>query len=125
MTIKTFIMGLDLGYTKDYYVLSNSIAKKSTTMKIEGIFRSRRQGSKEKAVVQVKFKKYSGILDALDFKEYLESGYKVYFYGPIIKNEEKDKNCIQITDEDLLSFYNTYKENLSESITVWEELIRI
>lgn len=63
-----------LQIAKDYYVLSNSIAKRSTTMNVECEFRSRRKAYPQKAVVQVKSPRYSGVLDALSFKQYIMMG---------------------------------------------------
>ena len=62
---------------ENYYVLSNSIAKKSTTIKIECEMISRDINNPRKAVVQVKGKKAKE-LDALDFKQYVDEGYLVY-----------------------------------------------
>ena len=113
-----------LQIAKDYYVLSNSIAKRSTTMNVECEFRSRRKAYPQKAVVQVKSPRYSGVLDALSFKQYINDGYIVYLYAPKVENADKMKNCIQITDEELMTFYKNNKSILPDSITKWENLIK-
>lgn len=106
---------------KNFYVLSNSIANKSTTIKIECELISRDKGNIKKAVVQVKGGKTKSI-DALSYKVYIEDGYEVYLYAPIIENLQSQPNCIEITRDDLMSLYNEYKCILPESITRWEHL---
>lgn len=105
----------------DYYVLSNSIASKSTTIKIECEFLSRNPANVSKAVVQVKGKK-AATLDAMQFSSFVEAGYKVFLFAPNVENAEKLKNIIVITPSELLDFYNTYKIILPKSITQWEKL---
>lgn len=107
---------------ENYYLLSNSIANKSTTIKIECEFIHRNKEQLKKAVVQVKGGKNKQ-LDALDFKAYSDAGYVVYFFAPQIINKEKIKNCIVISREDLLAFYKEYKNILPESIVKWEEIL--
>ncbi len=104
----------------NYYLLSNSIANKSTTIKIECEFMSREKGNTDKAVVQVKAKK--GWIDVSEYKNYLEKGYKVFFYSNNYANRIENKNIIYITRDELLNFYKEYKANLPESITIWENL---
>lgn len=106
---------------ENYYVLSNSIANKSTTIKIECELISRDKLNFRKAVLQVKGGKTKSI-NALDYKSYIDDGYIVYFYAPQISNIDKLENCIKITKEDLLSFYKEYRNNLPESIIKWENL---
>ncbi|MGP1488797.1 MAG: ribonuclease D [Peptoanaerobacter stomatis] len=106
---------------KNYYVLSNSIAKKSTTINIECEFRSRDKNNKQKAVLQVKGGKDSTI-NAMDYKTYIDDGYIVYLYGPIIENINLVENCCEINRADLIKFYEEYKLILPESITIWEDL---
>lgn len=110
-----------LQITKDYYVLSNSIANKSTTIKIECELMSRNPGIQEKAVVQVKGKK-APTLNALDYLEYTNNGYVVYLFAPSISNAEKLNNIICISREELMEFYTQYKTVLPNSITQWENL---
>ncbi|MBO4106607.1 ribonuclease D [Streptococcus suis] len=105
----------------DYYVLSNSIASKSTTIKIECEFLSRNPANVSKAVVQVKGKK-AATLDAMQFSSFVEAGYKVFLFAPNVENAEKLKNIIVITPSELLDFYNTNKIILPTSITQWEKL---
>ncbi len=108
---------------KNYYVLSNSIANKSTTIKIECEFISRDIKSKEKAVVQVGGKNKG--IDALDYLRYAEDGYKVYFFinsDNEIQNIKVNKNFVQISKKELESFYKKYKVILPKSITMWEYL---
>ena len=107
-----------------YYLLSNSIANKSTTVKIECQFISRDINNVKKAVVQVKAKEATE-LDALSFKAYEDKGYYIYLYAPTIKNMEKMKNVIEITPEELQNFYVKYKAILPESITRFENLFDI
>lgn len=106
---------------ENYYVLSNSIAKKSTTIKIECEMISRDINNPRKAVVQVKGKKAKE-LDALDFKQYVDEGYLVYLYAPRVINLDKIENVVRIGDNDLLDFYEKYKLILPASITQWEDL---
>lgn len=107
----------------NYCVLSNSIAKKSTTIKIECEMISRDVGDNSKAVVQVKGGKSSSI-DAFEYQEYLQDGYTVYLYAPYIKNIEKVENVVEITPDELRSFYHEYKKILPTSITMWEDLFK-
>ena len=104
---------------EDYYVLSNSIANKSTTVKIECELISRDKSKPRKAVVQVKGG-HSTELDALEYEGYTEAGYNVYLYAPKIFN--KTEKTIEITRKELKDFYNEYKAILPESITRWENL---
>ena len=107
-----------------YYLLSNSIANKSTTVKIECQFISRDINNVKKAVVQVKAKQATA-LDALSFKAYEDKGYYIYLYAPTIENMEKMKNVIKITPKELQDFYGKYKAILPESITQFENLFDI
>lgn len=107
-----------------YYLLSNSIANKSTTVKIECQFISRDINNVKKAVVQVKAKQATA-LDALSFKAYEDKGYYIYLYAPTIENMEKMKNVIKITPKKLQDFYVKYKAILPESITQFENLLDI
>ena len=104
-----------------YYLLSNSIANKSTTIKIECEFIHRSKDKLKKAVVQVKGGKHVQ-LNALDYKEFDDNGYTVYLFAPSIVNSEKLNDCIIITRDDLISFYNEYKTILPSTITKWESL---
>ena len=113
-----------LQIVKSYYLLSNSIANKSTTIKIECQLISRDINNVKKAVVQVKGPK-AGVLDALTFKAYEDKGYYIYLYAPKYKNLEKMKNVICISLEELHSFYIKYKAILPESITQFENLFNI
>lgn len=108
----------------DYYLLSNSIAKKSTTIKIECELMSRDIKKSQKAVVQVKGPKYNGTLNADDYKDYLDDGYKVFLYAPNCEDGKNRENVICITKQDLQNFYNEYKTILPESITTWEKLFK-
>lgn len=110
-----------LQIVENYYLLSNSIANKSTTIKIECELMGRDKCNRRKAVLQVKGGKTKDI-DALDYKEYANAGYIVYLYAPVIKNIDLVSNCIAITKETVLNFYNEYKTILPESITKWEKL---
>lgn len=106
---------------ENYYLLSNSIANKSTTIKIECELISRDKENPRKAVVQVKGGK-DKTLDALDFTAYTEKGILVYLYAPHVINLDQDNLCIEITREQLLAFYEEYKGILPDSITVWSTL---
>lgn len=107
---------------ENYYVLSNSIANKSTTVKIECELIGRNKEHFKKAVVQVKGG--SKDIDAADYILFDEDGYYVYLYASNVKNLDKLKNCIVITRDELLSFYKEYKEILPKSITKWEDLLK-
>ena len=113
-----------LQIVKGYYLLSNSIANKSTTVKIECHLISRDVNDVKKAVVQVKGPK-AQVLDALDFKDYEDKGSYIYLYAPYIDNLEKMKNAIRISDDELYAFYTEYKTILPESITQFENLFNI
>ena len=106
---------------ENYYVLSNSIANKSTSIKIECEMLSRDIHNPRKAVVQVKRKK-ANELDALEFEQYVDDGYLVYLYAPKIINLDQIENIIQVEDSDLLTFYEENKSILPASITQWEDL---
>ena len=102
---------------KGYYLLSNSIANKSTTISIECSFISRDKEHPQKAVVQVKAKQE---IVPSDYEEFLEKGYEVFFYdGGITKDIP---GYVYISKEELLNFYNENKIILPESITRWEKL---
>ncbi len=105
---------------EDYYVLSNSIANKSTTIKIECELVSRSKSNFRKAVVQVKGKK--GEVNAEDYLSYAQENYYIYLYAPQIYNIDKVKNCVEITRDDLMNFYRENRELLPESVTRWENL---
>lgn len=113
-----------LQIVEGYYLLSNSIANKSTTVKIECQLISRDVNNVKKAVVQVKGPK-AGELDALSFKEYEDKGYYIYLYAREIKNLEEMKNVIRISTQELQAFYTEYKAILPESITQFENLFNI
>ena len=106
---------------KNYYVLSNSIANKSTTIKIECEFIGRNINNPKKAVVQVKGG-HNTIIDAMEYESYSNDGYEIFLYAPNIINIDSINNCIQIHQDELISFYNEYKSILPESITEWENL---
>lgn len=104
---------------ENYYVLSNSIAKKSTTVHIECELISRDPQNKRKAVVQVKAKE----IDVADYLEYVKNGFYLYLYAPNIKNSDNlHENVKIISTDQLVEFYNQYKTILPESITKWENL---
>ena len=113
-----------LQIVKGYYLLSNSIANKSTTVKIECQLISRDVNNVKKAVVQVKGPK-APALNALTFKDYEDKGYYIYLYAPKVDNLEEMKNVIQFTTEELQAFYKEYKAILPESITQFENLFNI
>lgn len=108
---------------KDFYVLSNSIANKSTTIKIECELIGRDRNHKKKAVVQVKGGGTKHI-NALDYKSFADDGYEVFLYAPVIESLNAVPNCVEITRDDLLTFFNEYKCILPESITKWENLFQ-
>ena len=104
---------------KNFYVLSNSIARNSTTLKIECVLiGSVESGEQKKAVVQVKGGK-TVTIDAFDYKKYLDMRYEVYLYAPEIINKG---NCIEITRGDLEKFYKKNKAILPDEITRWKNL---
>ena len=113
-----------LQIVKGYYLLSNSIANKSTTVKIECQLISRDVNNVKKAVVQVKGPK-APALNALSFKDYEDKGYYIYLYAPKVDKLEETKNVIRIYDEELKAFYKEYKAILPESITQFENLFNI
>ena len=105
----------------DYYVLSNSIASKSTTIKVECEFLSRDLKRVRKAVVQVKGRKAEA-LDALQFADFTQNGYEVFLFAPEVLNADKVDNIVVITPSELINFYENYKAILPDSITQWENL---
>ena len=105
----------------DYYVLSNSIASKSTTIKVECEFLSRDPKRVRKAVVQVKGRKAEA-LDALQFADFTQNSYEVFLFAPEVLNADKVDNIVVITPNELIDFYENYKVILPDSITQWENL---
>ena len=75
----------------------------------------------QKAVIQVKGGKNLTI-NALDYRTYIDDGYIVYLYAPVIKNLDFIENCHEISRTDLIEFYEEYKLILPKSITMWENL---
>ena len=108
---------------KNYYVLSNSIANRSTTIKIECELMSRDPANLEKAVVQVKAGS-SSELDFSEFKEYADKGYLVYLFASHVKNIDKMDNARIIDRVQLYEFYQKYKAILPYSLTKWEDLFK-
>ena len=106
---------------ENYYLLSNSIALKSTTPKIECELIHRDIPGK-KAVVQVKGG-HDKALDARDYTEFLDSGFTVYLYAPVIRNSDISENCVVITKEDLNGFFKENRQFLPASVTMWESII--
>lgn len=107
----------------NYYVLSNSIAKKSTTIAIECEFISKDVNDPMRAVVQVKGGK-DRQLKFGDYTEFLDRGYQVFLYAPkLLIDNCKPKNIICIDSNDLKDFYYKYKNILPSSITKWEKII--
>lgn len=104
------------------YVLSNSIANKSTTPLIECILHSRELGNSQRAVVQVKGK--DGIINVKDYDGFLSSGFTVFLFSSSknYDNEIEHESIHYIERRDLLSFYAEYRNNLPESIIRWEDL---
>ncbi|EQC65258.1 hypothetical protein HSIVP1_1406 [Veillonella parvula HSIVP1] len=113
-----------LQIVKGYYLLSNSIANKSTTVKIECQLISRDVNNVKKAVVQVKGPKASE-LNPLDFKAFEDKNYYIYLYGPNSGELKEMKNVIWITPEEIEEFYREYKDILPASITQFENLFNI
>lgn len=113
-----------LQIVKGYYLLSNSIANKSTTIKIECQLISRDVNDVKKAVVQVKGPK-ARELNPLDFKEFEDKNYYIYLYGPNNGELKGMKNVIWITPEEIEKFYREYKAILPASITQFENLFNI
>lgn len=105
---------------ENYYVLSNSIANKSTTVGIECELMSRDVKDSRKAVVQVKAKE--DYIDRDLYKAYIDRGYKVYFYDGGRENKDLVSEYYYISKNELEEFYNKHKSILPESITKWEKL---
>lgn len=104
---------------ENYYVLSNSIAKKSTTVHIECEMISRDPQNIRKAVVQVKAREFN----AADYLEYVRDGFYIYLYAQDVKySDNLPENVVIIRPDQLLEFYKQYKSILPESITKWENL---
>lgn len=104
----------------DLYVLSNSIANKSTTVAVECEFRSRSMDKPRKAVVQVKGGDRE--LDAEDYYGFIDEGYDVYLYAKTIQNADIVDGVIVITRDELKAFYDNYRSILPENIVQWENL---
>ena len=108
----------------NYFVLSNSIARKSTTVNIECELVKRNDGN-QKAVVQVKAGEKT--INAEEYREYAKAGYVVYFYvhneKQVIGLDEPTQMKI-ITKEALSKFYKKNKALLPENITQWENLFQ-
>lgn len=104
----------------DYYLLSNSIASRSTTVAIECEFRSRDPRRPGRAVVQVKGGR-DRVLAASDYRDFLDAGYRVFLCAPhCVRDYPGDLVCI--SRQQLLDFYRNWKAALPESITRWESL---
>lgn len=108
----------------NYYLLSGSIARKSTTVKIECELISRDLNHPKKAVVQVKGGKEK-TLDAKDYATYVEKGCEVFLYADSekISNTELVDNIRVITRDELTQFFEEYQQLLPENITRWKDLI--
>jgi hypothetical protein len=109
---------------ENYYVLSNSIANRSTTVKIECELISRDISNPRKAVVQVKGGS-SKEIDARNYQAFADAGYFVYLFAPHILYQDRVNNVVEITREELLAFYKEYRPILPESITRWEDLFSV
>lgn len=103
----------------NYYLLSGSIANKSTTIKIEAEFISRNPKAIEKAVVQVKNRT---LLDASNYTSFTDAGYKVFLYSNNGVKTNENTNIIVIQPSELKAFYENYKSILSKSITQYENI---
>lgn len=68
---------------------------------------------------------YRKEVNALDFQAFSDSGYFVYLFAPNVCNKDKVKNIIEITKEELLSFYKEYRPILPDSITKWENIFNL
>ncbi len=107
---------------KDYYLLSNSIAFRSTTADVECELIPRNVGAARKAVVQVKGPK--GSLKSSWYKKYVERGFDVYLHCPSQNYEDDlgDEHVIYITKEELLAFVKNKEAVISENITKYKNL---
>lgn len=105
---------------KDLYVLSNSIASKSTSIKVECELLSRTNPG-ERAVVQVKGGS-SHTLYASEFQFFVDAGTTVYLKAPVVILDVASPLVVEITNEQLQAFYAANKQLLPHSITRWENL---
>ncbi len=107
----------------DYYLSSGSIAKRSTTEKIECYFYKRHDNGKlpKRAVAQVKGGDKAQ-LDAQDFKCYADKGNQVFLFAPHVDNENVDPLVCAIKRDELRNFYFKNKKLLPDSITQWEDI---
>lgn len=106
-----------------YYLLSNSIANKSTTVGIECVLYSRTDKN-DKAVLQVKAKE-KNLKESL-FENFIKDGYTVYLYdGGRSEATTPNGKVNYISKAELVEFYYKYREILPESITRWEDLYAI
>ncbi len=108
----------------NYYLLSNSIANKSTTVKIEGEFLSRDPARPGKAVVQVKGPGRDKVLAADSFETFIKDGYTVFLYAPLCDPGGYTKEVEIITVDQLTQFYHKYKSILPRSVTQWENIFQ-
>lgn len=109
-----------LQIVKNYYVLSKSIANKSTSVAVECELISREKGNPQKAVVQVKA--IRGEIEPEVYKEYISNNYKVFFYdGGVFR---ADTEYYYISRKELEDFYYEYKSILPQNITRWEHLFK-
>ncbi len=108
---------------ENYYVLSNSIASKSTTVGIECELISREKQNYKKAVVQVKA--IEGKINPEEYKIFADNGFYVYFYDGGRKPETSpNEKYIWISKSELEEFFYENKEILPDSITMWEKLFK-
>ncbi len=106
---------------ENYYVLSNSIANKSTTVGIECELISRDKNNPVKAVVQVKAKE--DYITYEDYKGYIDNGYVVYFYDGGREKDPEDKTPYKYISRKVVEeFYAEYRNILPDSLTKWEKL---
>lgn len=107
-----------LQIVKNYYVLSKSIASKSTSIAVECEMISRDMNNPRKAVVQVKA--IPGKIKTEDYLEYVSNGYTVYFYDGGMTYQDSDYHYI--SRKEIEDFYYEYKSILPENIKQWELL---
>ena len=61
------------------------------------------------------------VLTASDYQDFLDGGYRVFLYAPHY-NKDRTGDIIYIARQDLMDFYQNYKQILPTSITQWEDL---
>lgn len=104
-----------------YYLLPSSIAKKSTSVKVECEFIN---NNGNKAVVQVKGGK-SIHLNSADLMNYEDNGYNVYLYSQGGVTIADKSHAVEITISQLEKFYEDNIDILPNNLIIWKDIYQL